>query len=365
MAMTFAGTFRGCRVLVTGDTGFKGAWLCHWLVRLGADVTGLALPPDTQPNLFDDINLRRVMRHRDVDVRDAAAVREIVKNAAPEFVFHLAAQPLVRRSYREPVETFAVNVMGTVNILDAALRCATTRGILVVTTDKVYENKGESRAFQETDRLGGHDPYSASKAAAEFAVASYRHALFPSGPPIVVARAGNVIGGGDWAEDRLVPDIMRALSTERPVELRHPRAVRPWQHVLDALSGYLLLLARVSEGPIGADAFNFGPDEDEAVDVGALAHRLCAAIGRGSVIEKPDSAGLREASSLMLDSSLARTLLGWQPVWDTQEAIARTATWYRAYLDEGARAASDLLDKQLVDYVSAANERGFDWVGAT
>lgn len=353
--MMFGDAYRGRRVLVTGDTGFKGAWLCRWLTRLGAEVVGAALPPDTNPSLFEALKLGDSITHHDVDIRDADAVAALVANARPDLVIHLAAQPLVRRSYRAPVETFATNVMGTAHLLDAVRHCPSVLATLVVTTDKVYENRGWLWPYRENDTLGGHDPYSASKAAAELVVSSYRRSFFGTGGPVVVARAGNVIGGGDWAEDRIIPDIVRAIIATKPVELRNPRAVRPWQHVLDALSGYLQLLSLASSSPsVGHDAFNFGPDDATPVDVGALVRRFCVVMGRGSVVEKPDPSAPHEAQDLRLDSTLARRHLGWRPAWSTDDAITRTAAWYRSCVDDGAAAAAALLDEQIDDYAAAA-----------
>jgi CDP-glucose 4,6-dehydratase len=361
----FGDAFRGRRVFVTGDTGFKGAWLCQWLARLGADVVGVALPPDTSPNLFSILKLSDAVRHHDVDVRSAVAVAMLMDEVKPSFVIHLAAQPLVRRSYREPIETFAINVMGTAHVLEAVRQCPSVEATLIATTDKVYENRGWPWAYRENDALGGRDPYSASKAAAENVVASYRHSFFATGRPVVVARAGNVIGGGDWAEDRLVPDIVRAIVAGKPVELRHPRAVRPWQHVLDALSGYLQLLARASSTSLEANAFNFGPEETEAVDVGMLAKRFCEVMGQGDVVEQPDPSAPSEARHLRLDSTLARFHLGWRPVWSTDDAIARTAAWYRCVLDEGEAPAVALLNRQLDEYATAAASLGVPWARRT
>lgn len=364
----FGGVFAGTRVLVTGDTGFKGAWLCRWLHRLGAEVTGLALPPDTAPSLHVIARVAHHTNHHDVDIRDAAAVAAVIGEARPEVIIHMAAQPLVRRSYRAPLDTFAVNVMGTAHVLEAARGQSSVRATLVVTTDKVYEHRGDGRPHKESDALGGHDPYSASKAAAELVVASYRRSYFqPAGCPLVVARAGNVIGGGDFAEDRIVPDVFRALVAGQPVELRNPSAVRPWQHVLDALSGYLRLLEVALSAPAALPAalpecaFNFGPDDGATIDVGTLAQRFCHELGRGEVVHRPQAQAPHEAQELRLDVGLARRALLWQPVWSTDMAIAETARFYRVFLDEGPEAAAALLEQQLSEYESAAARRGLAW----
>lgn len=360
----FGGVFGGTRVLVTGDTGFKGAWLCRWLHRLGAEITGLALPPDTTPSLHSIARVGDHTRHHDVDIRDGAAVAAVVAETQPEVVIHMAAQPLVRRSYREPVDTFAGNVMGTAHVLEAVRQHSTVRAALVVTTDKVYASRDDGRPHMESDPLGGHDPYSASKAAAELVASSYRRSYFvPVGRPLVVARAGNVIGGGDFAEDRIVPDIIRAIGAGRPVELRNPHALRPWQHVLDALSGYLRLLevALSSPATLSDHAFNFGPDDGAKIDVGTLAQRFCDQMGRGAVVLRPDDKAPHETQELRLDVSLARRALLWQPLWNTDEAIAQTASFYRVFLDDGPDAASALLEQQIADYEEAATRCGVAW----
>jgi CDP-glucose 4,6-dehydratase len=352
----FAGAFAGQRVLVTGDTGFKGAWLCAWLRRLGADVWGCGLAPETTPSLFDVLSLADNITHRNVDVRNADAVRAFISEAQPTYVFHLAAQALVRRSYEDPVVTFATNVMGTAHVLEAIRHTPSVRVAIIVTTDKVYENQGWHWAYRETDALGGHDPYSASKAAAEMVVSSYRRSYFEHGPLVVSARAGNVVGGGDWAPDRLVPDLVRALEEERPLELRNPRATRPWQHVLDASSGYLHLAARLFGDAklVAHGAWNFGPDDAEPIPVAALAEMLARAFGRGAIVDVEDATAPHEARDLRLDSSAARRLLGWRPAWATVETVNRTAQWYSTLLREGPQAAAVLTPVQIDDYTAAA-----------
>lgn len=323
--------WRGKRVLVTGHTGFKGAWLSLWLTRLGAEVHGFALPPGTTPALFDQLGLAAVMDHRLGDIRDAGAVRSAVEAVQPDLVLHLAAQSLVRRSYREPVETWAVNVQGTVHLLDALRTLERICAVVIVTTDKVYQNREWSHAYREGDRLGGHDPYSASKAATELAVSSYRSAFFEGSPVrIASARAGNVIGGGDWAEDRIVPDIVRALGRGEPVAIRNPAAVRPWQHVLEPLSGYLSLARQLFEtgDPALTSAFNFGP---EPGDVRTVSDLVDAALSRwpGQREASAEAGAPHEAGLLGLTIDRAAAVLDWYPRWRFDDTVAATIDWYR------------------------------------
>ncbi len=323
--------WHGKRVLVTGHTGFKGAWLSLWLTRLGADVSGFALPPDTMPSLFDQLGLADRMDHRVGDIRDADSVSACVEAVQPDLVLHLAAQSLVRRSYRAPVETWAVNVQGTVHVLDALRGLDKACVAVMVTTDKVYQNREWSHAYRETDRLGGHDPYSASKAATEMAVSSYRSAFFQSSPVrIASARAGNVIGGGDWAEDRITPDIVRALAKGQPVGVRNPAAVRPWQHVLEPLSGYLTLAERLyrSDDPTLASAFNFGPEPGDTRTVSALVDEaLKHWSGQREAATQADAP--HEAGLLSLTIDRAAAVLGWRPRWRFEDTVAATIDWYR------------------------------------
>ncbi len=326
--------WRGRRVLVTGHTGFKGAWLSLWLESLGAAVLGFALAPATAPNLFDLAGLAELLDHRVGDVRDLPTVQAVVAGFRPEVVFHLAAQSLVRASYTAPVETFSTNVLGTVHLLEAVRQTGGVGATLIVTSDKCYaENEGD-HACREGDPLGGHDPYSASKAGAELAAAAYGRAfLGAAGLPLATLRAGNVIGGGDWAADRLVVDLMRGFLAGAVPVIRSPGAIRPWQHVLEPLAGYLLAAEHLSHRrpPLPA-AWNFGPDEADAVPVAEVAERLCRRWGEGARfrIETPPEAP-REAPVLRLDAALARRELGWRPRWRLDAALARTADWYRAY----------------------------------
>lgn len=333
------GAYVGRRVLVTGHTGFKGAWLTLWLHRLGAQVSGLALPPETAPALFDLAGIEDIVDHHVVDIRSAEAVARVVCEAQPEIVFHLAAQALVRRGYREPLPTLASNVMGTAHVLEAARACASVRALVVITTDKCYENTGDPWGYRENDRLGGHDPYSASKACAEIISAAWRASYWQGddAPLLATARAGNVIGGGDWSEDRLVPDLIRAAEAGQTARIRNPDAVRPWQHVLEPLAGYLILGARLlNKDRECATVWNFGPALTDMQAVSVLCDALCPALGgdwRGDPGEHP-----KEAAVLRLDSSKAMLRLGWRPRWALPKALAAVADWHtRQRLGEDVR----------------------------
>lgn len=344
------GFWQGKRVLVTGHTGFKGAWLARWLVLSGAEVAGYALAPDSEPNLFESCGLGTHMQSTIGDVRDLAQLSAVIGSYRPEVVFHLAAQALVRRSYREPVDTYATNVLGTVNLLEALRQTASARAIVVVTTDKCYENREWEWAYREIDPLGGHDPYSSSKACAEIATAAYRRSFFENGI-VATARAGNVIGGGDWSEDRLLPDIVRGAQTGRPVLIRNPASTRPWQHVLEPLAGYRLLAERLWDEPrTFAEAWNFGPRDDGTQPVGQIAERFVNALGAGSLeLGSPNPSAPHEAGLLQLDAAKARTRLGWAPRLNIQSALQLTADWYRAYLADSTTALATL-DDQIRSY---------------
>lgn len=322
--------WRNKRVLVTGHTGFKGAWLCELLLGRGAVVSGLALPPEDGDSLFSGLKLNSKVPGDLIDMRDAERVNEAVATARPEIVLHLAAQSLVRRSYRDPVGTWATNVMGTVHLLEALRNLLAPVTAVIVTTDKVYENHEWPHAYRETDTLGGHDPYSASKAAAELVSASWRRSFGEDRLKIATARAGNVIGGGDWAEDRLVPDIIRALIARRPIEIRNPRSIRPWQHVLDPLHAYLMLAEKLHGAANGQfeTAYNFGPELSDVSSVETLVETILAA-WPGKWVDASDPGAAHEAGRLSLTIEKAKSELGWKPVWPFARSVEMTVDWYR------------------------------------
>lgn len=328
-----AAFWAGRRVLLTGQTGFKGGWLALWLRELGAEVYGYALPAPAEPSLWQVARLAERVPGTLADIRDAQRVAEAVAAFRPEVVLHLAAQPLVRESYRAPAETYAINVMGTINLLEALRHCDSVRAVLVVTSDKCYENREWIWPYRENDTLGGHDPYSSSKACVELLCASWRESfLRESGIALATARAGNVIGGGDWSVDRLLPDILRAWQAGQSLTLRYPQAVRPWQHVLEPLHGYLRLAqALVEQSEAMASAWNFGPDNEGLVSVGELVERL-AQRWPGEARWTVEASGQpHEAGLLALDSSQARVRLNWRPRWSLQQAIERTLDWHQAW----------------------------------
>jgi CDP-glucose 4,6-dehydratase len=335
----FGDFYAGKRVLVTGHTGFKGGWLTLWLRQLGATVYGYGLQPPTEPSLFDSAAIGTMLAtDTRADLTDFSTLQTAIKDAAPEIVFHLAAQPLVLASYRDPLGTFATNIMGTANVLEAVRSTRSVRAVVLVTTDKVYENYEGRYPYRETHPLGGHDAYSASKAGAEIVAASYRASFFSEegGHPARVAtvRAGNVIGGGDWASDRLVPDCVRAFVKNESVLLRFPQAVRPWQHVLEPLAGYLQLAQRLffADGARFARAWNFGPDIGSDATVGEIAEMTAHLWGEGARVECASSPRIaHETSTLRLDSTLARNELQWKPRWGVNQALAQTVAWYRAW----------------------------------
>lgn len=323
----YKGFYRGRKVLVTGSTGFKGSWLCLWLSRLGAEVTGLSLPPARDAGLTRDTRIRQIHG----DITNAGTVRDAVRDSGAEIVFHLAAQPIVLESYRSPALTFLTNVQGTVHVLDALRDAPGVRAIVVITSDKCYANPGVPMRLRETDPLGGADPYSASKACAELAAASYRDSFFaPAGVGLATARAGNVIGGGDWAADRIVPDCIRHLQAKTPILLRRPNAIRPWQHVLEPLRGYLMLGARLAQEPQRfASAWNFGPAESAWWPVRDVAQAVCRHWGSGEITEASDAPAVHEAELLAVDSTRSRAALGWTPILDIEASIRETVTWYK------------------------------------
>ena len=339
--------WRDRRVLLTGHTGFKGAWLTLMLRELGAEVTGFALAPDTQPNLAS--LLEQGSRSIIADIRDAPLLQNTVTQADPQVVIHMAAQALVRESYRDPVATFATNVMGTANLLQACRALKRLQCILVVTSDKVYENDGAGRAFSEQDRLGGHDPYSNSKACAELLTGSFRDSFYASGPPVATVRAGNVIGGGDWSQDRLIPDCVRAMDAGGPVRLRYPAAVRPWQHVFEPLFGYLAMAEALVRAPGGAPrAVNFGPNSASFCTVSAVVEAFSARFGGKPGWVADGGEHPPEAAALTLTSALAERSLGWRSRLGFAQALSWTADWYQAH-----RAGENMLHysrSQLADY---------------
>jgi len=316
------------KVFITGHTGFKGSWLCLWLNMLGANVTGYALQPPTDPSLFKLCKIEEVVNSIIADIRDLESLKKAVINAEPEIVIHMAAQPIVRESYKVPVETFETNVMGTVNLLEAVRECPSVKSVVVVTTDKVYKNPDiNSKAFKEEDALGGYDPYSSSKAGAELVANAYYCSYFKGKVSLATARAGNVIGGGDFADDRLVPDFVRAIINNKPIEVRNPKAVRPWQHVLDSLNGYMLLAQKGCEG-----AWNFGPDKKDVKTVEWLTKKLCDIWEKGASFQLDQNKHPHEAHYLELDSKKARKELGWKPKWDLEQALDKIVKWTKAYM---------------------------------
>ena len=326
--------WQGKRVLLMGHTGFKGSWLSLWLQSMGAVVRGIALAPPTAPALFDVARVRDGMDHQVADIRDFETLRTLTKEWQPTIVIHMAAQPLVRLSYQQPVETYATNVMGTVHVLEAARQAGSVKAIVNVTTDKCYENREWVWGYREDEPMGGHDPYSNSKGCSELVSSSYRRSfLAGEGIAMATARAGNVIGGGDWATDRLVPDILRALSAQQLVQIRNPHAIRPWQHVLEPLSGYLVLAQRLYDhGQTDAEGWNFGPRDDDAKPVQWIVEQLCEAWGQNAAwtVQRGDQP--HEASYLKLDISKAQKRLDWTPHWSLSTTLSHIVDWHRAWL---------------------------------
>lgn len=359
--MPFADLYRGKRVLLTGHTGFKGSWLAEWLLALGAEVTGLALPPPTEPALFDQLGLEKRLHHRIGDIRDLEIVRAAVETAKPEFVFHLAAQPLVRLSYERPVETYTTNVLGTVHVLEAIRLAKRSCTVVVVSTDKCYENREWVHSYREEDAMGGYDPYSSSKGAAELAVSAFRRSYFSgvdSPVRLASARAGNVVGGGDWAQDRIMPDCIRALQGGTSILVRNKVSTRPWQHVLEPLSGYLQLGAQLHRNAALATAFNFGPALSSNRTVAELVKEVLKH-WPGGWEDMSDPSAVHEAKLLNLSTDKAFHWLQWQPVWDFEQTVFKTVSWYRqihAGADAGARTRHDI-----AAYVTAAEAAEVGW----
>lgn len=358
----FKGVYSGRKILVTGHTGFKGSWLSLWLSGLGAEVVGISLPPLMIPNHWNLLKLN--IESHFVDIRDENVLRNRIQVIKPDMIFHLAAQPLVRRSYQEPIETWATNVMGTANVLNAARDVDNLKAVVVVATDKCYENKEWVWGYREIDPLGGHDPYSASKGGSELVTASFRNSFFnlPSSALISSARAGNVIGGGDWSEDRLIPDLIRSIESNNALHIRSPNATRPWQHVLECLSGYLVLGQQLLQGNKScAEAWNFGPERDGNRQVKDVLQTIKKHIP-GFEWSQSEGLQLHEAQLLHLDSGKARENLSWKPVWSFEEGVEATINWYKAWLDGGML----ISEAQLKAYCELARARGLEWAsGAT
>jgi len=366
--MAFADAYRHKRVFLTGHTGFKGSWLAEWLLALGAEITGYSLPPLTEPAVFEQLGLAKRLKHLEGDVRDLAKLHAAIEAARPDFIFHLAAQPLVRLSYREPVETYSTNIMGTVNVLEAVRLVGRPCTVVVVTTDKCYENKEAVVRYREDDPMGGHDPYSSSKGAAELVISAYRRSYFSgadSNIRLASGRAGNVLGGGDWALDRIVPDCIRALQRGEAIPVRNKVSTRPWQHVLEPLSGYLWLGASLAGPPHPAtqvalaSAFNFGPPPASNRTVAGLVGEILKH-WPGRWEDKSDPSALHEATLLNLDTDKARQQLRWEPVWSFEQTIAATVKWYREPQTDAARLAS-FTAGQISAYSAAARAGGVVW----
>ena len=350
--------WRGKRVFVTGHTGFKGGWLSLWLQKLGADLTGYALEPPTNPSLFEVANVGEGMCSIIADIRDAETLAKRMREAQPDIVIHMAAQPLVRYSYQAPAETYATNVMGTVHLFEAVRQTDTVRAVVNVTSDKCYENKEWPWGYRENEPMGGYDPYSNSKGCAELVTAAYRNSYFNPATysehrvALASGRAGNVIGGGDWAQDRLIPDILRAIEADQPASIRSPHAIRPWQHVLEPLSGYLTVAEKLStEGATFAEAWNFGPADEDARPVRWIVERLTQVWGGGASWQLDQDPQPHEAHYLKLDCSKARTKLGWNPRWKLPDTVASIVAWHKAFLNRADMKAFTL--SQISEYEAA------------
>jgi CDP-glucose 4,6-dehydratase len=368
----FNGVYEGKKVLITGHTGFKGSWLSIWLEALGAEVIGYALPAPTKPSMFKVAGIATHITSLEGDVRDGKYLDRVLEKYKPEIIFHLAAQPLVRLSYDKPVETYETNIMGTVNLLESVRKSNSVRVCTVITSDKCYENKEWVYAYRENDSLGGYDPYSSSKAGAELVVGSYRQSFFNPDmqnghrAALASARAGNVIGGGDWSPDRIVPDTVRALADNKTIIVRNPRAVRPWQHVLESLSGYLWLAALMWEqGAKYSSAWNFGPNNFDNLTVGQLVDGIIERWGSGGWTDASVNNVLQphEANILRLDCTKAQSLLSWSPVYGIDESINATVDWYRNYYLESSSDLYDVTLAQIQAYVEKAKDIGLSWVG--
>ena len=349
------GIFKNKRILITGDTGFKGSWLSYWLHLLGAEIFGYAEPPEREYDHFKLLGLEHCITHIDGDIRDYSQLKEFMASAQPEFVFHLAAQPIVRKSFQDPRDTMDTNIGGTVNILEAVRETSSVRVLVSVTSDKCYQNKEWCWGYRENDDLGGKDPYSASKAAAELVISAYQDSFYSRRARFGAAsvRAGNVIGGGDWSDDRIVPDCIRALQKRQPIILRNPKSTRPWQHVLEPLSGYLHLAACLYRDPSGfPGSYNFGPDSREIHTVEDVARALIDTWGEGSITISPRDGDPPEAGLLHLNCDKAHQMLGWYPRWDFNKTIEKTAQWYKC-VKEGAEVSS-VTRQQIIEYMESS-----------
>lgn len=357
--------FKDKKIIVTGHTGFKGSWLSLWLSKLGAEVYGYSLPINTEPNNYSASGIKEILSGECIgDIRDRVKLTDFIHQIKPDCIFHLAAQPLVRRSYSEPAQTFETNVMGSIYLMDAVRTMKLPCTVVMITSDKCYENTGKKEGYAETDAMGGHDPYSASKGCAEIAISSYRRSFFPPSDfemhdvSLASVRAGNVIGGGDWAEDRIIPDAVRAVTSGKSLEIRNPNAVRPWQHVLEPLSGYMLLAAKMMSGCAElADGWNFGPKDNSnrnPVTVLNIIKKFYGVWGMGDAVYDLENANLHEAAFLTLSSKKAEDVLGWHQQWDIDKTVSRTAEWYKRYYagDDAKYLCMDDIDEYMkeVDY---------------
>lgn len=360
--MAFKNIYENRTVLITGNTGFKGAWLSLWLNMLGANVIGYSLAPPTNPSLYEVCGIDGIITQVIGDVRSLECLEMTIRKYSPEVIFHLAAQPLVLQSYRDPVETYETNIMGTVNLLEAAKNCDSVQAVLVITTDKCYENKEWLYGYRECDPMGGYDPYSSSKGCAELIVASFRKSFYEKkGVALSSARAGNVIGGGDWAKDRLIPDFVRALMANEPIEVRNPLATRPWQHVLEPLSGYLWLVALMLEDKYKfSGPWNFGPFNNDVMTVHQVLDKAFAVWGEKS-IKYDTSVQPHEANALKLDISKAIGSLKWYPVFDKESTVSKTIEWYKIYYGEKAEDILEFTMDSINEYMSIARDKGVEW----
>lgn len=370
MIEAFSGLYAGKKVFLTGHTGFKGAWLSLWLKMLGAKITGFALEPPTEPSLFNELGIQEDITHFIGDIRDISCLREVIKKSEPDIVFHLASQPLVRLSYEQPVETFSTNVVGTANVLEVIRGVKSVKTCLCITSDKCYENVEWPYAYRENDPMGGSDPYSASKGCSELVVSSYRRSFFPvskiseHGVALATARAGNVIGGGDWAQDRIYPDAVKALAARKKIPVRNPNAVRPWQHVLEPLSGYLWLAAKMLQSPADfADAWNFGPFCSGNITVKSLVEKIISVWGTGEMedISSGHKNSPHEANFLKLDCSKASGLLNWRPCMSVDDSIRFSAEWYKGFYCEKGFNSRDFTEKQITEYMNLARRQKLLW----